>query len=122
MYQRKEANSSLTIDELSEEYGCDQSTVSKILKAKHEPMKFTQLEDALSIWTYQVFSQNKILTDGLLQLQARKFAELLNISEENLGAKYEANKKAWMTSEIFGHWIKFLNTINHLKCKKILVL
>ncbi|CAG8686440.1 5372_t:CDS:1, partial [Ambispora gerdemannii] len=41
---------------------------------------------------------------------------------KNLGAKYEVNKKAWMTSEIFEHWIKSLNTINHLKCKKILVL
>ncbi|CAG8642357.1 8763_t:CDS:2, partial [Ambispora gerdemannii] len=88
MCQRKEANPSLTIDELSEEYDYESKTMA------NRSVKFIQLEDALSIWTCQ----------------------------ENLGAKYEANKKAWMTSEIFGHWIKSLNTINHLKCKKILVL
>ena len=250
MCQRKQADPSLTIDQLSEEYGCERSTISKILKAKNEwlskeltnhkaktianrPAKFTQLENALSIWTRRVFSQNVVLTDGLLQLKAKKFAELLNISEtdfkashgwvdrfkkrhdirrfrihgesesvlvenlpeqkqklvellskyrpedvynadetslffrmtpnqtlatkpvkgkkkdkdqitvllctnatgtdkfkslvirksansrcfknirkKNLGAKYEANKKAWMTGDIFGHWIKSLNATN----------
>lgn len=260
MCQRKQADPSLTLDQLSEEYSCDRSTVSKILKAKDEwlskeftdreaeatanrPVKFTQLEDALSIWTRRVFSRNIVLTDGLLQIKARKFAELLGISEddfkashgwidrfkkrhdirrfrihgesesvpvedlprqkqklvellsqyrpedvynadetglffrmtpnqtlatkpvkgkrkdkeritillctnatgtdklkplvigksanprclknvrrENLGVKYEANKKAWMTSDIFGRWIRSLNSTNRLKRRKILVL
>ena len=80
MCQRKQADPSLTLDQLSEEYSCDRSTVSKILKAKDEwlskeftdreaeatanrPVKFTQLEDALSIWTRRVFSRNIVLTD-----------------------------------------------------------
>src|SRR3989440_1894227 len=260
MCQRKQADPSLTIDQLSEEYVCERSTISKILKAKDEwlskeltnhkaktianrPAKFTQLENALSIWTRRVFSQNVVLTDGLLQLKAKKFAELLNISEtdfkashgwvdrfkkrhdiwrfrihgesesvlvknlpeqkqklvellskyrpedvynadetglffqmtpnqtlatklvkgkkkdkeritvllctnatgtdklkplvigksanprcfkhirkENLDAKYEANKKAWMTGDIFKRWIKSLDATNRLQHRKILVL
>jgi hypothetical protein len=90
--QRKQADPSLTIDQLSEEYNCDRSTVSKILKAKDEwlskeftdreaeatanrPVKFTQLEDALSIWTRRVFSRNIVLTDGLLQLQGEPWLD-----------------------------------------------
>jgi DDE superfamily endonuclease/Tc5 transposase DNA-binding domain/CENP-B N-terminal DNA-binding domain len=260
MCQQKQANPTLTINQLSEKYGCNRSTVSKVLKSKNEwlsvqltefeskktvnrPAKFTQLETALSTWMQRVFSQNAILTDGLLQLQAKKFATLLNVSEddfkasngwldnfkkrhaiwqfriygesesipienlpeqrqqlvellsqyrpedvynadetglffqmipnqtlatkpvkgkkkdkeritillctnatgtdklkplvigksakprcfkniqkENLGTKYEANKKAWMTGEIFGHWIKSLNATNRLDHRKTLVL
>jgi len=258
--QRKQVNPSLTIDQLAEEYNCERSTVGKILKAKDEwlskeftsyeanakanrPVKFANLEDALSIWTRRIFSRNAVLTDKLLQLQAKKFAELLNISEvefkasqgwidkfkkrhdirrfkihgesesvlvedlpeqrqtlieilsqykpenvynadetglffrmtpnqtlatkpvkvkkkdkeritillctnatgtdklkplvigksanprcfknvrkENLDAKYEANKKAWMTGNIFGRWIESLNHTNRLKHRRILVL
>ena len=97
MCQRKQINPSLSITELAEEYNCDRSMVAKILKAKNEwlskeftsyeakakanrPVKFTNLEDALSIWTRRVFSRNVVLTDRLLQLQAKKFAELLQCS------------------------------------------
>jgi Tc5 transposase DNA-binding domain/DDE superfamily endonuclease/CENP-B N-terminal DNA-binding domain len=103
MCQRKEANPSLTIDQLSEEYGCDRSTVSKILKTKSEwlsiqltqsqakkkinqSVKFEELETALTIWTRRVLLQNAILTDELMQLQAKKFARLLNISENDFKA------------------------------------
>ena len=33
---QKQADPTLTIDQLSEEYGCDRCTVSKVLKAKDE--------------------------------------------------------------------------------------
>ncbi|CAG8791524.1 16234_t:CDS:1, partial [Acaulospora morrowiae] len=86
------ANPFLTLDELGKEYGCDRSTISKVLKNKQEwlskeftdyeakaivnrPVKFAQLENALSLWICQIFLQNLILTDGLLQLQAKKFAK-----------------------------------------------
>ncbi|CAG8819461.1 15297_t:CDS:1, partial [Racocetra fulgida] len=39
--------------------------------------KYVELENAINIWTKQVISQNGILTNGILQLQAKKFAELL---------------------------------------------
>ncbi|CAG8707379.1 13971_t:CDS:1, partial [Acaulospora morrowiae] len=62
--QRKQTNPTFTIDQLSEKYGCERSTVSKILKTKDEwlsmqlteheakkmtnrPAKFIQLETAL---------------------------------------------------------------------------
>ena len=103
--QRKQADPTLNLDQLSEEYGCDKSTISKILKSKNEwlsmqltkleeekkinrPAKFTQLETALSIWTQRLFSKNGMLTDGLLQLQAKKFAELLDISEVDFKASH----------------------------------
>ncbi|CAG8483539.1 24547_t:CDS:2 [Cetraspora pellucida] len=38
---------------------------------------------------YLILSQNGILTDGLLQVQAKKFAELLNISEVDFKASQE---------------------------------
>src|SRR2546423_6250561 len=50
-------------------------------------------------------------TDKLKPLVIGKSAKprcFKNIQKENLGTKYEANKKAWMTSEIFGRWIKSL--------------
>ena len=101
--QRKQANPNLTLDELAEKYGCDRSTVSKILKTKTEwlsmqltqsqaktkvnqSVKFEELETSLAIWTQQVLLQNAILTDELMQLQAKKFARLLNISENDFKA------------------------------------
>src|SRR5438132_11276016 len=64
-------------------------------------------------------------TDKLKPLVIGKSAKprcFKNIQKENLGTKYEANKKAWMTSEIFGRWIKSLNATNRLDHRKILVL
>ena len=101
--QRKQTNPALTLEKLAEDYGCDKSTISKILKTKEEwlstqltaievmkkvnhSVKFTDLETALSIWTQRLLSQNAILTDGLLQLQAKKFAILLNIPEDDFKA------------------------------------
>ena len=103
MCQQKQANPSLTIDQLAERYGCDRSTVSKILKTKTEwvlmqltqsqakkkanqLVKFEELEIALTIWMQQVLLKNTILTDKLMQLQAKKFARLLNISENDFKA------------------------------------
>ncbi|CAG8665499.1 13361_t:CDS:2, partial [Gigaspora rosea] len=71
--QRKHDVPSLTIDQLAAEYSCDRT-------------KFIDLENAMAIWTKRVLSQNGILTDGLLQIQAKKFAELLNISEDDFKA------------------------------------
>ena len=101
--QRKQANQNLTLDELDEKYASDRSTVSKILKTKTEwlsmqltqsqaktkvkqSVKFEELETSLAIWTQQVLLQNAILTDELMQLQAKKFARLLNISENDFKA------------------------------------
>ena len=101
--QWKQANPNLTLDELAEKYGCDRSTVSKILKTKTEwlsmqltqsqaktkvnrSVKFEELETSLAIWTQRVLLQNAILTDELMQLQAKKFARLLNISENDFKA------------------------------------
>ena len=64
-------------------------------------------------------------TDKLKPLVISKSANLQcfkNIQKENLSVKYEANKKAWMTGDIFSCWIKSLNHTNHLKHRKILVL
>src|SRR5438128_1123367 len=36
MCQQKQANPTITINQLSEEYSCDRSTVSKVLKSKNE--------------------------------------------------------------------------------------
>ncbi|CAG8554780.1 6010_t:CDS:2 [Racocetra fulgida] len=68
IYQRKNDVPSLTIDQLSAEYSCDRSTISKILKEKEKwlsmqltepeekkmvnrPAKFIDLENAMAIWT-----------------------------------------------------------------------
>ncbi|CAG8774805.1 16946_t:CDS:2, partial [Gigaspora rosea] len=81
---RKNKDPSLSIDQLSAEYSCDRSTISKILKEKNkwlaiqmtEPQerkktnraaKFEELENAMNIWMRRVLSQNGILTDGILQ-------------------------------------------------------
>ena len=64
-------------------------------------------------------------TDKLQPLVIGKSANprcFKNIRKENLGVKYEANKKAWMTGDIFSRWIKSLNHTNRLKHRKILVL
>ena len=117
--QRKQVNPSLTIDQLAEEYNCERSTVGKILKAKDEwlskeftsyeanakanrPVKFANLEDALSIWTRRIFPRNAVLTDKLLQLQAKKFAELLNISEVEFKAS-----QGWIDKFKKRHVLKF---------------
>ena len=101
--QRKQTNPTLTIETFAAEYGCDKTTVSKILKAKehwlsiqltrpeatkmtNRPAKFMELETALNTWSQQMLSQNAILTDGLLQLQAKKFMTLLDISEDDFKA------------------------------------
>jgi len=101
--QRKQTNPTLTIETFAAEYGCDKTTVSKILKAKehwlsiqltgpeatkmtNRPAKFMELETALNTWSQRMLSQNAILTDGLLQLQAKKFATLLDISEDDFKA------------------------------------
>ncbi|CAG8794663.1 5208_t:CDS:1, partial [Gigaspora rosea] len=96
---------SLSIDQLSAEYSCDRSTISKILKEKdkwlaiqmtepqekkktNQPAKFEELENAMNIWMRRVLSQNGILSDGILQVQAKKFAELLGIPEDNFKASH----------------------------------
>ena len=53
-------------------------------------------------------------TDKLKPLVIGKSAKprcFKNISKENLATKYEANKKAWMKSDIFEHWVKSLNAV-----------
>ncbi|CAG8711673.1 7324_t:CDS:2, partial [Scutellospora calospora] len=41
--------------------------------------KFVELETALYTWMRQILSRNGIVTDRILQIQAKKFAELLDI-------------------------------------------
>ncbi|CAG8676849.1 10526_t:CDS:2 [Dentiscutata erythropus] len=124
--QRKNETPFLTIDELSSEYNCDRSTISKILSEKDKWLtmqlaesqeekkvnrlaKFMELENAIDIWVQKVLLHNGILTDGILQ-------------RKNLGVEYDASQNAWMTTAIFDHWIKSLNASCRLKCKKILLL
>ncbi|CAG8558333.1 15117_t:CDS:2 [Gigaspora margarita] len=101
--QRKNEVPSLSIDQLSAEYSCDRSTISKILKKKdkwltmqltepqekikvNQPAKFVELENAMDVWMRRVLLQNGILTDRILQVQAKKFAELLDIPEDDFKA------------------------------------
>ncbi|CAG8803992.1 16140_t:CDS:2 [Gigaspora margarita] len=69
--QRKNKDPSLSIDQLSAEY-----------------TKFEELENAMNIWMRRVLSQNGIITDGILQVQAKKFAELLGIPEDDFKASH----------------------------------
>ncbi|CAG8711748.1 10538_t:CDS:1, partial [Scutellospora calospora] len=94
--QCKQKNSFISIDQLSEEYSCDRSTISKIWKESEKwlsmqladveenkivnyPAKFVELETALYTWMRRILSRNGMVTDGILQIQAKKFAELLDI-------------------------------------------
>ena len=63
-----------------------QLTQSQAKKKANQSVKFKELETALTIWTRQVLLKNAILTDELMQLQAKKFVRLLNISENDFKA------------------------------------
>ena len=60
-----------------------QLTQSQAKTKVNQLVKFEELETSLAIWTQRVLLQNAILTDELMQLQAKKFARLLNISEND---------------------------------------
>ena len=45
-----------------------------------------------------------------------------HISVEKLPVKYLANKKAWMTSNIFVHWLEQWNKELRVKSRKILLI
>ncbi|CAG8638420.1 8934_t:CDS:2, partial [Gigaspora rosea] len=83
--QRKNEVPSLSIDQLSEEYSSNRASRKKKV---NRPAKFVELENAMDIWMQRVFSQNGILTDGILQVQAKKFAELLDIPEDDFKASH----------------------------------
>ncbi|CAG8697644.1 2628_t:CDS:2 [Gigaspora rosea] len=56
----------------------DQSTISKILKKK------SKLEMAMNLWVSQVTTAGLILTDELLKLKGREFAQHLNVSADEI--------------------------------------
>ena len=64
-------------------------------------------------------------TDKLKPLVIGKSAKprcFKNISKENLGVKYEANKKAWMKSDVFERWVKCLDDVSRRNHRRILLL
>ncbi|CAG8648763.1 10464_t:CDS:2, partial [Racocetra fulgida] len=67
---------SITIDLLSEEYGCDQSTISKILKEKDKLLSM-QLMDYFTTWNTNRWNSTN---------SSQKFAELLSIPETEFKA------------------------------------
>ncbi|CAG8449296.1 20129_t:CDS:2 [Dentiscutata erythropus] len=84
IYQCKQNDPSININQLAEEY-----TEAKENKIVNRLAKFVELETALNIWIRQILSQNGIVTNEILQIQAKKFANLLNISEEDFKASQD---------------------------------
>ncbi|CAG8760824.1 8186_t:CDS:2, partial [Rhizophagus irregularis] len=119
-------------------------TISKILKDRerwlsitnntsstyrHREVKYPSLEQALSIWDKTritvLLGCNSNGTEKIKPLvigNAQKPHCLRGINISNLPVSYYWNKKAWMTQDIFRHWIKILDNKFQVQKRQVLIL
>jgi hypothetical protein len=105
---RKQENPKITDQDIAKEFGCDRSTVTKILKqGKWEDLnessysakaksskqaKYPQVEQALELWVGTLEQRKLTLTGDLLRQKALTFAEYFGISAEEFKAS-----NGWVT-------------------------
>jgi hypothetical protein len=108
--EKKRENPKITDSDIALEFGCDRTTVTKILKQEKwenltensisskanakttKPPRYPQVEKALDLWVGTLEQRRLTLTGDLLRQKALVFAELFGVSGEDFKAS-----KGWLS-------------------------